>query len=69
MKKNHYTLAMLIQLALYGTTLPAFAAETTSTETSASSSEKQPEHQEDTLVVTAAQQNLQAPGVSTIVSS
>ena len=68
MKKNHYTLAMLIQLALYGTALPAFAAETPSAETSASNSEKQPEHHEDTLVVTAAQQNLQAPGVSTITA-
>lgn len=63
MTKKHRTLAMLIQLALYGTALPTLAAETPASEGSTQTAEH-----EDTLVVTAAQQNLQAPGVSTITA-
>ncbi|MBJ3815409.1 TonB-dependent siderophore receptor [Shimwellia pseudoproteus] len=59
---------MLIQLALYGTALPTFAAESSASTAAASPEDKKTEHHEDTLVVTAAQQNLQAPGVSTITA-
>lgn len=50
-----YSLATLVSLGLYGTAFSA-AAETA------------PVENEDTLVVTAAQQTLQAPGVSVITS-
>ncbi len=60
-KKFHYSLAMLINLGIFGTTLPAFAAD-------AASEEKTKLSSEDTMVVTAEQQNLQAPGVSTITA-
>jgi len=53
------SLTMLVNLGIYGVALPAFAAETPAGETAS---------QEDTIVVTAAQQNLQAPGVSTITA-
>ncbi|SMG22287.1 TonB-dependent siderophore receptor [Cedecea sp. NFIX57] len=51
-----YSLATLVSLGLYGTAFSAAAAEAT------------PAENEDTLVVTAAQQTLQAPGVSVITS-
>ncbi|VYT78144.1 TonB-dependent siderophore receptor [Metakosakonia massiliensis] len=49
-----HSLAVLVNLGIYGVALPSQAAETTSNE--------------DTIVVTAAEQNLQAPGVSTITA-
>ncbi|WP_279048441.1 TonB-dependent siderophore receptor [Cedecea davisae] len=51
--KFSYSLATLVSLGIYGIALPA-SAQTT------------PVENEDTLVVTAAQQTLQAPGVSII---
>ncbi|ANR78300.1 TonB-dependent siderophore receptor [Kosakonia sacchari] len=50
------SLAVLVNLGIYGVAVPALAAET-----SAASGE-------ETIVVTAEQQNLQAPGVSTITA-
>ncbi|CAI8856962.1 TonB-dependent siderophore receptor [Kosakonia quasisacchari] len=50
------TLAIMVNLGIYGVAVSAFAAETR-----AASSE-------ETIVVTAEQQNLQAPGVSTITA-
>lgn len=54
------SLALLVNLGIYGVAFPLNAAET------ASSSEN--ESTGETMVVTAAQQNLQAPGVSTITA-
>ncbi|WP_226569055.1 TonB-dependent siderophore receptor [Mangrovibacter yixingensis] len=54
MIKKRYTLATLVHLGIYGLALPASAADSTT--------------QEDTIVVSAAEQNLQAPGVSTITA-
>ncbi|WP_336708316.1 MULTISPECIES: TonB-dependent siderophore receptor [unclassified Cedecea] len=51
-----YSLATLVSLGFYGTAFSAAAAEVP------------PAENEDTLVVTAAQQTLQAPGVSVITS-
>ena len=65
----HYSLATLIGLGS-ALSLPVSAAESTTTRTT-DASQNTAETQEDTsdtLVVTAAQQNLQAPGVSTITS-
>ncbi|MEQ4453230.1 MULTISPECIES: TonB-dependent siderophore receptor [Kosakonia] len=50
------SLAVLVNLGIYGVAVPAFAAETRATSG------------EETIVVTAEQQNLQAPGVSTITA-
>lgn len=59
--KTRYSLAVLIHAAIYGTALPALAAsDSTATGTTA--------NKEDTMVVTAAKQTLQAPGVSTITA-
>ncbi|WP_058913424.1 TonB-dependent siderophore receptor [Entomohabitans teleogrylli] len=63
-KKIQYSLAMLINLGIYGAAMPAFAAE----ESSDASESAEKQSNEDTMVVTAAQQNLQAPGVSTITA-
>lgn len=60
-KKIHYSLAMLINLGIYGAAMPVLAAETTTSEDGAQT-------HEDIMVVTAAEQNLQAPGVSTITA-
>lgn len=49
------SLAVLVNLGIYGVAVPAFAAETRA-------------FGEETIVVTAEQQNLQAPGVSTITA-
>jgi ferric enterobactin receptor len=54
MNNKIHSLAVLVNLGIFGTALPAMAAET-------------PAH-EDTMVITAAEQNLQAPGVSTITA-
>lgn len=54
------SLALLVNLGIYGVAFPLNAAET------ASGSEN--ESTGETMVVTAAQQNLQAPGVSTITA-
>ncbi|XWJ90898.1 TonB-dependent siderophore receptor [Phytobacter ursingii] len=59
MKNNIRSLTLLVNLGIYGAALPAFAAETTTSDT---------DSHDDTIVVTAAQQNLQAPGVSTITA-
>ncbi|WLI78923.1 TonB-dependent siderophore receptor [Kosakonia sp. H02] len=52
------SLTLLVNLGIYGAALPAMAADNTTSDTT----------NEDTIVVTAAQQNLQAPGVSTITA-
>ena len=54
------SLALLVNLGIYGVAFPLNAAETASTSETESTGE--------TMVVTAAQQNLQAPGVSTITA-
>jgi len=64
-KKIHYSLAMLINLGIYGAAMPALAADTA---TPADGKQAQSVPSEDTMVVTAAEQNLQAPGVSTITA-
>lgn len=53
MNNKFNTLAVLVHLGISGVALPVYAAETSD---------------DDTIVVTAAQQNLQAPGVSTITA-
>ncbi|MGK7285340.1 hypothetical protein ACSPAB_05130 [Buttiauxella agrestis] len=68
--KINYSLAMLINLGIYGVAQPAFAADQAAPATAqaaAPSNDDSLTH-EDTLVVTAAEQNLQAPGVSTITA-
>ncbi|WP_342321681.1 TonB-dependent siderophore receptor [Kosakonia sp. BYX6] len=55
------SLALLVNMGIYGAALPAAAADNTASDTTAQTNE-------DTIVVTAAQQNLQAPGVSTITA-
>ncbi len=64
-KKIHYSLAMLINLGIYGAAMPALAADTA---TPSDGKQAQSVPSEDTMVVTAAEQNLQAPGVSTITA-
>ncbi|MDN8598146.1 TonB-dependent siderophore receptor [Citrobacter sp. S2-9] len=59
MNKKIHSLALLVNLGIYGIALPALAEETADNPAVAN---------EDTIVVTAAQQNLQAPGVSTITA-
>ena len=59
MNNKIHSLALLVNLGIYGVALPAMAEDNTD---SAAVSH------EDTIVVTAAQQNLQAPGVSTITA-
>lgn len=51
------SLAFLVNLGIYGVAAPAFAAEATTKDADG-----------ETMVVTAAEQNLQAPGVSTITA-
>ena len=58
MNKKIHSLALLVNLGIYGVALPLHAEETTDAATA----------HEDTMVITAAQQNLQAPGVSTITA-
>lgn len=53
------TLTLLVNLGIYGAALPAMAADSNTTNST---------ENDDTIVVTAAQQNLQAPGVSTITA-
>ncbi len=55
MNNKIHSLALLVNLGIYGVALPLHAEETTSSDG-------------ETMVVTAAQQNLQAPGVSTITA-
>jgi len=52
------TLAFFVNLGIFGITLPVMASETTQSDAS----------QEETILVTAAQQNLQSLGVSTITA-
>ncbi|RTF22831.1 TonB-dependent siderophore receptor, partial [Serratia marcescens] len=68
-KLSRYSLATLIGLGL-GASAFANAAQqtdTTTTEENSGTTDKKPRG-EDTIVVTAARQNLQAPGVSTITA-
>ncbi|MBK4714709.1 MULTISPECIES: TonB-dependent siderophore receptor [Tenebrionibacter/Tenebrionicola group] len=69
-KKIPYSLAMLINIGIYGGSLPAMAAEQPANagEQSNAGDEAATPHHEDTMVVSAAVQNLQAPGVSTITA-
>lgn len=57
MNKKIHSLALLVNLGIYGVALPAMADD------NAASAQH-----EDTMVITAAEQNLQAPGVSTITA-
>ena len=70
--RKYCALTVAIQLAITGMSLPATAADTASKSEKNTSLKKSsatpPATPEDTLVVTAAQQNLQAPGVSTITA-
>jgi ferric enterobactin receptor len=59
MNKKIHSLALLVNLGIYGVALPALADDKTATTTA---------QHEDTMVITAAEQNLQAPGVSTITA-
>ncbi|QNQ19454.1 TonB-dependent siderophore receptor [Kosakonia sp. SMBL-WEM22] len=58
MNKKMKSLTLLVNLGIYGAALPVMAAEEKTGDASGA----------DTIVVTAAQQNLQAPGVSTITA-
>lgn len=58
MNKKMKSLTLLVNLGIYGAAMPVMAAEEKSGDASNA----------DTIVVTAAQQNLQAPGVSTITA-
>ena len=57
MNKKIHSLALLVNLGIYGVALPALADDNTASA-----------QHEDTMVITAAEQNLQAPGVSTITA-
>lgn len=59
MNKKIHSLTLLVNLGIYGAALPVMAEEKTDSAALTN---------EDTIVVTAAQQNLQAPGVSTITA-
>lgn len=59
MQKKLKSLALWVNLGIYGVALPLQAADT---------ADKTTENADETIVVTAAQQNLQAPGVSTITA-
>lgn len=59
MNKKIHSLTLLVNLGIYGATLPVMAEDKTDSAALTN---------EDTIVVTAAQQNLQAPGVSTITA-
>ena len=59
MNNKIHSLALLVNLGIYGVALPAMAEDQTDSVAVSP---------EDTIVVTAAQQNLQAPGVSTITA-
>ena len=61
-KKLTYSLAMMVHLGIIGAAAPALAAET------AAVNDGKETAADDTIVVTAAEQNLQAPGVSTITA-
>ncbi|WP_165806906.1 hypothetical protein, partial [Klebsiella pneumoniae] len=50
------SLALLVNLGIYGVAFPLSAAETATDDKNSAA--------EETMVVTAAEQNLQAPGVS-----
>ena len=51
MNKKIHSLALLVNLGIYGVALPAMADDNTASA-----------QHEDTMVITAAEQNLQAPG-------
>ncbi|KMK20190.1 outer membrane receptor protein [Pluralibacter gergoviae] len=53
------SLALMVNLGIFGTAFPLYAADTADTKK---------DDADETIVVTAAQQNLQAPGVSTITA-
>ncbi|EID4527068.1 hypothetical protein LBZ91_003354, partial [Salmonella enterica] len=54
MNKKIHSLTLLVNLGIYGAALPVMAEDKTDSAALTN---------EDTIVVTAAQQNLQAPGV------
>lgn len=54
------SLALLVNLGIYGVAFPLSAAEAATDDKNSAA--------EETMVVTAAEQNLQAPGVSTITA-
>lgn len=60
MNKRIKSLALLVNLGIYGVAFPLSAAETATDDKNSAA--------EETMVVTAAEQNLQAPGVSTITA-
>ena len=64
---SHYSLAALIPMAIWGGMLPAQAADGT-TPDDTKKSETTAVNDDETMVVTAAAQTLQAPGVSTITA-
>ena len=59
MHRKIKTLAFMVNLGIYGAAMPLYAADAAS---------KESDDADETIVVTAAQQNLQAPGVSTITA-
>ncbi|HAT1648266.1 TPA: hypothetical protein I8Y12_004207 [Raoultella planticola] len=68
MKRNsHYPLAALMHLAIWGAALPAQAADSSIPE-EAKDADRVAVNGEETMVVTAARQTLQAPGVSTLTA-
>lgn len=64
---SHYSLAVLIPMAIWGGMLPAQAADS-NTPDDTKKSETATANDDETMVVTAAAQTLQAPGVSTITA-
>lgn len=66
---SHYSLAVLIPMAIWGVGSPAQAADDrTPDETKRSAAANASEKHDETMVVTAAAQTLQTPGVSTITA-
>ena len=64
---SHYSLAVLIPMAIWGGMLPAQAADS-NTPDDTKKSETATANDDETMVVTAAAQTLQAPGVSSITA-
>ena len=58
MNKKIHSLALLVNLGIYGVALPAMADDNTASA-----------QHEDTMVITAAEQNLQAPGTPPAASA
>lgn len=64
---SHYSLAVLIPMVIWGGTLPVQAADSSMPDDT-KISETAAVNDDETMVVTAAAQTLQAPGVSTITA-